>query len=620
MAYILETTKADNPFGHWHNVLSHLDNSVYAKEQTPESLNALSKICRSFQPSIIVELGTSTGLSLRAWTLTAPDTDIIALSPDFSAFEKSIDILPVDLSRVTLVKTDILSHSFDNLWTQRDKVLFFVHAPASSGGAIIRHVLKNAVPRLPDDSLVVVDNIWHSPEHVISQTAEQIFHTRMTGELDPLQSHRVHYAPYHGAGTFWGFDEVMPLLSYVNRYRIQLGFSRKNKHVFFHTRKGLSPSPFDEKMFEKQCGLICYDPLDGINSGNRFADRVLPGIKDIYNRGEHKRALKLLLCLQEKDPAVPGLSYALAVTLAKTGQLRQAEKALLAELDSPSPHPLAATMLHNLRKRFFQHRADDKERRSGVTFFTMPKAFRGLDNALQRNAIQSWLHLAPRPEVILLGNEEGVAKTAAEFGLRHIPNIARNEFGTPLVDDMFLQVQNQAETDVLCYVDASLVLFDDFMQALEKCRDQNNFLLVGCRLNYDQTEEINFASPQLTKKLASLARSAGIPHEPTVMDYFAFKPGLWDGIPPFAFGKRIWDSWLFLDAAARGCKVVDCSDFITALHQNHDSGQQPEDIEKQRNLAFMPGVQSFCPSVHDAPYRLDGKGRICCREFLAPAI
>ncbi len=66
-----------------------------------------------------------------------------------------------------------------------------------------------------------------------------------------------------------------------------------------------------------------------------------------------------------------------------------------------------------------------------LTLFAIPKAFRGHINTIQRNAIKSWTLLNPKPEIILLGDDEGTAEVAQEFGLIHIPEVDRNEYGTP---------------------------------------------------------------------------------------------------------------------------------------------------------------------------------------------
>ena len=68
-----------------------------------------------------------------------------------------------------------------------------------------------------------------------------------------------------------------------------------------------------------------------------------------------------------------------------------------------------------------------------ITIFSAPKPFTDPHIAMiQRNAIKSWT-LLPDVEVILLGEETGLAEAAKELGVKHIPNVARNDSGTPLI-------------------------------------------------------------------------------------------------------------------------------------------------------------------------------------------
>src|SRR5215211_3527402 len=72
-----------------------------------------------------------------------------------------------------------------------------------------------------------------------------------------------------------------------------------------------------------------------------------------------------------------------------------------------------------------------------ITLFSAPKAFTDPHIAMiQRNAIKSWT-LLPDVDVILLGEETGLADAAKELGVRHLPNVARNESGIPLISSMF---------------------------------------------------------------------------------------------------------------------------------------------------------------------------------------
>jgi len=86
----------------------------------------------------------------------------------------------------------------------------------------------------------------------------------------------------------------------------------------------------------------------------------------------------------------------------------------------------------------------------------------------QRNAIQSWLILNPKPDVILLGDDEGVSQAAKEFNVRHIPKVACNEFGTPLVSALFEEAEKTATTPLMCYVNGDIIFIQDFMDGIKK--------------------------------------------------------------------------------------------------------------------------------------------------------
>ena len=55
-----------------------------------------------------------------------------------------------------------------------------------------------------------------------------------------------------------------------------------------------------------------------------------------------------------------------------------------------------------------------------LTMFTIPKAFRGDFDIIQKNAIRSWTLLRPECEIILFGNEEGTAEMAGELELARL--------------------------------------------------------------------------------------------------------------------------------------------------------------------------------------------------------
>jgi len=253
-----------------------------------------------------------------------------------------------------------------------------------------------------------------------------------------------------------------------------------------------------------------------------------------------------------------------------------------------------------------------------LTLFTIPKPFRGHIATIQRNAIQSWLRLQPACEIILFGDDEGTAEVAAEFGVKHIPDVARNEYGTPLVSDLFEQAQRLATHDLLCYVNADIILLSDFLAAVRRIPFRR-FLMVGQRWDLDLDRPWDFSHPNWEGRLRESVHQHGNLHPPTGIDYFVFTPGLWEVVPPFAIGRTVWDNWLIYGARARGAAVVDATRAVMAIHQNHDYAHIPDGVdgawkgpEAQRNLALAGG--------YDHAFTLTDATWVLTPRWLVPAL
>ena len=72
-----------------------------------------------------------------------------------------------------------------------------------------------------------------------------------------------------------------------------------------------------------------------------------------------------------------------------------------------------------------------------LTIFSTPKPFVGHIGIIQRNAIKSWTLLHPDVKVILFGDDEGAAQACRDLGIRHEPNVRRNEHGTKYLNYIF---------------------------------------------------------------------------------------------------------------------------------------------------------------------------------------
>lgn len=210
-----------------------------------------------------------------------------------------------------------------------------------------------------------------------------------------------------------------------------------------------------------------------------------------------------------------------------------------------------------------------------LTFFTIPKPFRSHIGIIQSNAIGSWRYNCPACEIMLFGDEQGTESAAREFKAIHVPEIVKNEFGTPLLRDIFLKAKDLARNQLLCYVNTDIILFGDFVHIIERIHFKN-FLLTGKRWNLAIKERLDFTSEDWQQKLNKQLHEDGLLDSIWAMDYFVFpRSSEMTSIPPFAVGRPGWDNWFVFRARQLRIPVIDATRAIRAVHQNHDYSHVP---------------------------------------------
>ncbi|MBM0740841.1 hypothetical protein JOY44_04285 [Phormidium sp. CLA17] len=229
-----------------------------------------------------------------------------------------------------------------------------------------------------------------------------------------------------------------------------------------------------------------------------------------------------------------------------------------------------------------------------LTLFAIPKAFRGEFDQIQRNAITSWTLLEPKPEIILLGDDEGTAEVAKEFGVKHVSGIERNEYGTPLLSSIFEIAQRVGVEPLFAYVNADIILLNDFMTTIQQIPFQQ-FMMTGQRWNLDFNEAIA-PNTSWAEELRDRALTLGRLEGPQAMDYFVFPRDTYTSIPPFAIGRLCWDNWMLYRALNLNIPLIDATEAIVAIHQNHDYNHHPDGKkgvflgeEAKNNLKLLGG-------------------------------
>ena len=248
-----------------------------------------------------------------------------------------------------------------------------------------------------------------------------------------------------------------------------------------------------------------------------------------------------------------------------------------------------------------------------ITLFTIPKPFVGSSNIIQRNAVQSWLKLPAKCEIILFGNEEGIGRTAKEFGVLHIPEIEKNEFGTPLLSSAFTLAQEKARHTLLVYINTDILLLSDFIKGVKQM-NQPLFLMTGRRWDIAITEPLDFRQPHWESSLRQRIASEGKAHGLSGIDYLVFPRNLPHELPDFAVGRPGWDSWLLYHVRSLKIPLIDATEAVTVVHQNHDYSHSPwgrkervEGPEFQHNVRLAGGFSQML-TLRDADWVLKKDG------------
>lgn len=240
-----------------------------------------------------------------------------------------------------------------------------------------------------------------------------------------------------------------------------------------------------------------------------------------------------------------------------------------------------------------------------LTIFSAPKPFTDPHiGIIQRNAIQSWMRCGA-DRVILIGQEEGLSQAAEDYGVLHLTEVKKNQFGTPLISSIFELAREASSSELLVYVNADIIILQDFGAKIRAMsQDLERFLGVGHRWDLNLESEIEF-KPGWADKLENRVRAKALRQRSFAIDYFIFPRSIYQTVPDFAVGRAGWDNWMIYHARERDWPVVDLSPSVKVIHQNHDyshlpGGQIHLDMEESAvNVELGGGIQNVY-SILDA--------------------
>ena len=187
-----------------------------------------------------------------------------------------------------------------------------------------------------------------------------------------------------------------------------------------------------------------------------------------------------------------------------------------------------------------------------------------------------------------------MADVADELGVRHLPDVVCNQWGTPLVSSIFDMARNASNSPVLVYINADVLLMPDFVSVARKAFEYaEKFLVVGRRWDLDVVDALSFNADWVSALCQNVGVNGSL-HAPGGSDYFIFSRSSFTEIPDFAIGRAGWDNWMIYRGLQQEWPVIDATESLLVIHQNHDyahlpDGQMHYDLEETKINAQLGG-------------------------------
>lgn len=250
-----------------------------------------------------------------------------------------------------------------------------------------------------------------------------------------------------------------------------------------------------------------------------------------------------------------------------------------------------------------------------ITTFTTCKPFvEDHTSSRQMRALKSWLLFTT--SIVLFGKDAGVKRVAADNGCKYVPDVECNEHGRPFINSMFKQAQDLWPGPHFLYVNSDNMLAGTPEAFGRVSKKFSHFMMIGKRFDWlprrGNTEALEEVVEGWEKR-----ELRGRMHNEWALEYFGFSRGLFRNLPPFLPGWPGWDNWLVLHSLKLDVPVVDVTEVVTCVHQQHTSSWRG-DIENPQckwnsDLASDLVVPGAHGGVEAAPWILRGDGKIVRR-------
>lgn len=233
-----------------------------------------------------------------------------------------------------------------------------------------------------------------------------------------------------------------------------------------------------------------------------------------------------------------------------------------------------------------------------ISYLASPKPFRGVAKTIQYRAIKSWLASSPGSEVILYGTSDGIEQAGLDLGARVVTEVGHAPSGIPYFGTVVAHAAAHARHDCQVYLNCDILLAGA-VTAFARVSFPR-FLMIGRRIDLAHDSFVDICRGGWQDELLGLSRDGQAHvHPESGIDYFAFRRGTWEDLPPIIIGRAGYDNAIMVHCLRLQIPIVDATEGIVALHQFHDYGHVPggkaavfSGAEARANFAHAGGTHS----------------------------
>lgn len=208
-----------------------------------------------------------------------------------------------------------------------------------------------------------------------------------------------------------------------------------------------------------------------------------------------------------------------------------------------------------------------------VVIFSTFKPFLPDFETEQINALRSWKKLRCHPKIIIIGDDYGVKEVCKNEDVIYHPTVAKNKYGTPLVNDIFEQGWKYATNEDICiFVNGDIILTDSLCDGIDRFvkefpnYNKQKYLITALRWDWYNFKQIDFSDKNWEEEQIK-KEMQGKYANPDSIDIFIHKKNTIKNFPPSGIAKFSYDNWIVGYANKQFSITIDATKIIKIYHQ-----------------------------------------------------